>query len=127
MTHSIGVDIVDIVRIEKVIHRWGDAFLKKILTPLEYQYCHSKAGLAASVAARFAVKEAVYKALPSENQAGIGWLDVQVVNELSGKPHVQFLGRFEKLLLGFNVHVSISHSRNSAVAMVVLEKEKREN
>lgn len=127
MTHSIGVDIVDIVRIEKVIHRWGDAFLKKILTPLEYQYCHSKAGLAASVAVRFAVKEAVYKALPSENQAGIGWLDVQVVNELSGKPHVQFLGRFEKLLLGFNVHVSISHSRNSAVAMVVLEKEKREN
>jgi len=127
MIHSVGVDIVDITRIEKVIHRWGDAFLKKILTPLEHEYCRSKAGLAASVAARFAVKEAVYKALPTEIQPGIGWLDVQVVNELSGKPHLQFLGELEKLLHGFNVHVSISHSRNSAVAMVVIEKEKREN
>ena len=126
MIHSIGVDIVDIARIEKVIHRWGDAFLKKILTPLEYEYCHSKAGVAASVAARFAVKEAIYKALPTEIQPGIGWLDVQVVNELSGKPHVQFLGRLEKLLLGFSVQVSISHSRNSAVAMVLLEKERGE-
>lgn len=123
MIYSVGVDIVDIARIENVIHRWGDAFLKKILTPLEYEYCHSKVGLAASVAARFAVKEAVYKALPAKVQVGAGWLDVQVVNELSGKPHVQFLGGLEKLLSGFNVHVSISHSRNSAVAMVLFEKE----
>jgi len=74
MIYSVGVDIVDIARIENVIHRWGDAFLKKILTPLEYEYCHSKVGLAASVAARFAVKEAVYKALPAKVQVGAGWL-----------------------------------------------------
>ncbi len=123
MIQAIGVDIVDIDRIEKVIRRWGDVFLKKILTPLEYDYCRTKAGRAASVAARFAVKEAVYKALPPSIQAQAGWLDVQVVNELSGRPRLQFLGPLARLEDEFTVHVSISHSKSSAVAMIVLEKE----
>ncbi len=122
MIQAIGVDIVDIDRIEKAIHRWGDVFLKKILTPLEYDYCRSKAGRTASVAARFAVKEAVYKALPPAIQTGAGWMDVQVVNELSGRPQLQFLGKLARLEEDFIIHVSISHSKSSAMAMIVLEK-----
>lgn len=124
MIRSIGIDIVDIGRIDKVIHRWGDLFLKKILTELEYTYCISKAGLAASVAARFAVKEAVYKALPPSLQPNARWLDVEVVNELSGRPRLEFKGNLEKLVNDYAVHVSISHSKNSAVAMVMLEEKR---
>ena len=122
MIQSIGVDIVDIARIDKVIQRWDDTFLNKILTPLEYIYCRSKPGLAASVAARFAVKEAVYKALPDSIQPKARWLDVQIVNELSGRPQIEFKDNLAHLEDDYIVHVSISHSKNSAVAMVVFEK-----
>ena len=58
-----------------------EKFLRKILTPLEYEYCRSKVGLAPSVAARFAVKEAVYKALPTSVQPRSAWLDIEVEND----------------------------------------------
>lgn len=122
MIQSIGIDIVDIDRMTRVINRWGEKFLKKILTPVEYTYCVNKAGQSASVAARFAVKEALYKALPPDIQPGTGWLDVEVMNDESGRPHVTGLGVLKNLNEEYNVHVSISHSKQSAVAMIVLEK-----
>ncbi len=122
MIESIGVDIVDIPRIEKVIQRWGDLFLNKVLTSKEYEYCREKAGLAASVAARFAAKEAVYKALPTEVQPVARWLDIEVINELSGRPRIEFNGDLQNLLQQFDVQISISHSKSSAVAMVVIQK-----
>ena len=122
MIQSIGVDIVDIERMTKVIHRWGDKFLKKILTPAEFAYCKNKAGQAASVAARFAAKEALYKALPEDVQLNTGWLDIEVVNDNSGRPHLNCLGKIKNLPDRFNIHVTISHSKASAVAMVLLER-----
>ena len=122
MVQSIGVDIVDIARMTEVIHRWGDRFLKKFLTPVEYNYCTGKPGQSASVAARFAVKEAFYKALPRDIQSGVGWLDVEVMNDKTGRPHVNCLGNIKNLGDRFNIHVSISHSKSSAVGMIVLEE-----
>ena len=122
MIQSIGVDIVEIDRMTRVINRWGDKFLKKILTPVEYEYCINKSGQSASVAARFAVKEALYKALPPAIQPGTGWLDVEVMNDKTGRPHINCLRKIENLRDQFNIHVSISHSKSSAVAMIVLEK-----
>ena len=122
MIQSVGVDIVDIDRMTKVIHRWGDKFLKKILTPIEYNYCTDKAGQSASVAARFAVKEALYKALPENIQRSAGWLDIEIINDKSGRPHINCLGNIRNLKDTLKIHVSISHSKSSAIAMVVLEK-----
>ena len=122
MIQSIGVDVVDIARMTQVIHRWGNKFLKKILTPTEYAYCSGKTGAAASIAARFAVKEALYKALPENIQAGVGWLDIEVVNEKSGRPRLMCKGKINNLSDLFSIHVSISHSKTSAIAIVVLEK-----
>ncbi|MBN1559282.1 holo-ACP synthase [candidate division KSB1 bacterium] len=122
MIQSIGIDVVDIERMTHMIHRWGDKFLQKILTPREVSYCSEKTGKAASVAARFAVKEALYKALPADLQAATGWLDVEVVNEPSGRPRLNCFGKIADLQDHFHIHVSISHSKASAVAIVVLEQ-----
>jgi holo-[acyl-carrier protein] synthase len=122
MIQAIGVDIVDIARMTKVIHRWGDKFLQKILTPSEYDYCSKKAGLVASVAARFAAKEALYKALPEDIQSSTGWLDIEVVNDESGRPRLNCLGDISSIPDRFHIHLSLSHSRAAAVAMIVLER-----
>lgn len=122
MIQSVGIDIVDIDRMTRVINRWGDKFLKKILTPIEYDYCRNKSGQSASVAARFAVKEALYKALPAEIQPGIGWLDIEVMNDASGRPGINVFNSLHNLTDAYCIHVSISHSKQSAVAMIVLEK-----
>jgi len=74
------------------------------------------------VAARFAAKEAVYKALPTEVQPVARWLDIEVINELSGRPRIEFNGDLQNLLQQFDVQISISHSKSSAVAMVVIQK-----
>ncbi len=122
MIQSIGIDIVDIDRMTRVINRWGDKFLKKILTPVEYDYCKNKSGQSASVAARFAVKEALYKALPAAVQPGVGWLDIEVMNDTFGRPHINVFNSLNRLMDDYVIHVSISHSKQSAVALIVLEK-----
>ncbi|MBN1480353.1 holo-ACP synthase [candidate division KSB1 bacterium] len=122
MIQSIGVDIVDIARTTAIIHRWGDKFIKKILTPDEYNYCKPKSGLAACIAARFAVKEALYKALPEDWQNSAGWLDIEVMNDKAGRPHINCLGSLKNISNTFQIHVTISHSKTCAIAMIVLEK-----
>lgn len=120
MVQSIGVDIVDIARMTAIVHRWGDKFTRKILTPEEYRYCIPKAGAMACIAARFAVKEALFKALPPDLQDSVGWRDIEVLNDISGRPQIHCLGRLKKLPNSFDIHVSISHSRECAIAMIVL-------
>lgn len=122
MIESIGVDIVDLARMTQVIHRWHDKFMKKILTPLEYDYCAAKAGRTASVAARFAAKEALYKALPDENQVVARWHDIEILNDKNGRPHIVCLRKLKKVAEDYHIHLSLSHSKSSAVAVVVLER-----
>jgi holo-[acyl-carrier protein] synthase len=115
---SVGVDIIEINRVAATIERFGDRFLKRIYTPGEIAYCR---GRAPQLAARFAAKEAVMKALGTGTH-GVGWREVEVTRKRSGEPCIELHGRaFERAeKLGIDrFAISISHSREYAVASVV--------
>ncbi len=121
MVRGIGVDIIEIERIEKSIRDLGDHFLLKIFTPHEITYCRSRAHSVQHFAARFAAKEALSKAVSTGWAGEFRWHDVEVMNEPSGRPRFEFHGSMKETLTGCNVFVSLSHSDNHVVAMVVIE------
>jgi holo-[acyl-carrier protein] synthase len=116
----VGVDIVEIPRIAQAVERWGDRFLARVYTPGELAFAH---GRSAQLAARFAAKEAVMKALGT-GRHGVSWREVEVVRRRGQRPQVQLHGRAAvraaALSLG-PLALSLSHSREYAVAMVVGE------
>jgi holo-[acyl-carrier protein] synthase len=113
-----GVDIIEISRIQKVLDRYGDHFLKRVFTPAEVIECRGRAD---ALAARFAAKEATTKALGT----GIGpvsWREVETLHKRSGEPHLVLYGRAEQVAnyLGLTYWaISLSHSRDNAIAVVV--------
>ena len=124
MIISIGVDIVEIDRIERAFDHSGDRFRDRVFTEVEIAYCEQLGSRLASYAARFAAKEAVMKALGTGWSEGIGWKDIEVSREDKGPPVVRLSGRAQEVFekLGANrIHVSLSHSRGIAMAQVVLE------
>lgn len=120
MIFGVGTDIVEIERIQQSIEKWGDKFLSRILTENEKSYCLNKSNAAESVAARFAAKEAFYKSLPDEWQPCTGWQDVEIQIK-NGRPHIVYKGRFHKEMAARKIHLSLSHSRTAATAVVVIE------
>jgi holo-[acyl-carrier protein] synthase len=119
---GIGIDVVEITRLQQAVDTWGDVFLNKIFTTNEIRYARSKKDPLPHIAARFAVKEAVAKALATGWSGGFRWKDVEVENDPSGKPCVVLYGRMKDLLAGSRIMVSISHSENVVVAFAVIEK-----
>jgi holo-[acyl-carrier-protein] synthase len=117
--YSIGVDLIEIERIEKLLDRYGDKFLNRIYTGLEIEYCNKKKNRG-SFAARFATKEAVFKATGLGLGKGMTWKDVEVVNDEKGKPEVRLYGKTSELLKNKIIHLSIAHSKDSAIAMVIV-------
>jgi holo-[acyl-carrier protein] synthase len=124
MIVGTGVDIVEVGRIRRAIDRHGNAFLRRVFTEREAQYCRRCAHPEQRFAARFAAKEAALKAL------GVGWaqgaqfLQIEVSNNALGAPALRFSGRALELSreLGVTrVHVSLSHHRDFAIAHVLLE------
>ncbi len=118
---GIGVDIVEISRIEDSIGRLGDRFLTKLFTEAEIAYCRSKKNPAQHFAARFAAKEAVSKALATGWAGEFEWKNVEVFNEPSGKPGIVLHGKTADVLAGCRVLISLSHSDTSVVAFAVIE------
>jgi holo-[acyl-carrier protein] synthase len=114
---EIGVDIVEIDRIRTSYARYGERFLRRILTDGEAERCLARPDPVTSLAGRFAAKEAVSKALGTGISHGLSWHDIEVSNDESGKPRaiVRRSGR------QIHVKLSISHDRHSAVAMAVME------
>ncbi len=113
----IGVDIIEIARIEKAVAQWGDRFLHRIYTDTELRLYRQKSS---SLAARFASKEAVMKLLGTGIK-GVSWKEIETLHHPSGKPLVTLYGRAqtEAERLGLKgIAVSLSHSREYAVAMV---------
>ena len=88
--HHIGIDIIEIARIEGAINRWGGRFLQRVYTEPELRLCRKRAS---SLAARFAGKEAVMKALGT-GAKGISWREIEILSEPSGKPLVRHLFRY---------------------------------
>jgi holo-[acyl-carrier protein] synthase len=125
MIVGIGVDIVEIGRMRRALERQGDRFLKRVFTPAEQEYCSAHRDPVPHYAARFAAKEAVFKALGTGWARGVSWLDVEVRRRKENAPTLVLNGEAERhsLALGVgNTHLSLSHSDEAAVALVVLEK-----
>jgi holo-[acyl-carrier protein] synthase len=114
----IGIDIIEISRIRGAITRWGDHFLKRIYTDAELALCKNRAE---SLAARFCGKEAIIKALNPPDYT-VSWRDIEILSESGGKPVVLLHGRLleQARKLGLSqLEISLSHSGDNAIAMVV--------
>jgi holo-[acyl-carrier protein] synthase len=119
---GIGVDIVDIGRIRALYERYGERFLKRVFSPEEIRHCTKRMDPPASLAARFAAKEAFVKALGTGMTRGMRFHDIQVTGP--GQPQIKLSGKARHLAeqMGImGVHVSLSHERTHAVAMVIVE------
>ena len=116
-----GTDIIEIERIKKSIERSGERFLKLIYTPAEIKYCENTRNAKYShYAGRFAAKEAIYKAISSllSDKYALTWTDAQIINDETGNPKIEFLKvKFEQIE---SIDISISHSRDYAVATVTI-------
>ena len=116
---TTGIDIIEISRVRRVLEQYGQRFLDRIFTPAEIAYCRERAP---NLAARFAAKEATMKALGT-GVRGVGWKDIEVVRQESGAPSIELHGRAKQRAQRLGVQevaVSLSHSRDYAVASVVV-------
>jgi holo-[acyl-carrier protein] synthase len=119
---STGVDIIEIIRIARVLERYGERFLHRIYTPGELEYCR---GRPSKLASRFAAKEATMKALGT-GVRGVGWKDIEVTRAPSGAPSILLHGRAKSRAerLGvLEISISMSDSQENAVAFVVTRRE----
>ncbi|HAS16753.1 MAG: holo-[acyl-carrier-protein] synthase [Nitrospirae bacterium RIFCSPLOW2_12_42_9] len=124
MIIGTGVDIVAVNRIKDAGTKWGKRFLNRIFTENELRYSFSHKIPHMHLAARFASKEAVMKALGTGHNHGIVWKDIEVINKESGKPEIVLRGKSMELAKSMgmvNIHISIAHDESYAIAQVVLE------
>jgi holo-[acyl-carrier protein] synthase len=125
MIKGIGVDVVEIRRIEEMVRKYQDHFLSKVFTGNEIAYCEKRARPSIHYSGRWAVKEAFYKALPRECQSSSGWKSIELVSIGLAAPYIEVLdSQLKKKMAGCGVdkwHVSVSHERTACVAVVVLE------
>ena len=122
-TGTVGIDIVEIKRLAKVSRRWGKGFLNKVYTPKELAYARSKRYPEQHLAARFAAKEAIFKALGDVEREFVGWKNLEIVNDAYGRPHVHWHGKAlvtKRRKRIREVLVSLSHTENYAVATAML-------
>lgn len=116
---GIGTDIVECLRVAKMIERHGELFLTRVFTSHEIEYCTARKAATQHYAGRFAAKEAVLKALGTGWTRGLHWRDIEVRNEMGGKPKIALSGAARELAekLGIiEMHISISHCRTHATA-----------
>ena len=125
MANEIGVDIVEVERIRAAVEKDGEKFLARLFSDWELEYCGGKADPAQHYAARFAAKEALVKAFGGNlEEDGWRWPEVEVRNDDNGKPAIKLHGRAAKRgeELGVSqVKLSLSHSREHAVAFILVE------
>ncbi|OGF62747.1 MAG: holo-[acyl-carrier-protein] synthase [Candidatus Fischerbacteria bacterium RBG_13_37_8] len=123
MIIGIGVDIIEINRVEELIKNYPDHAIHKLFTSREIEYCESQRMKYHNYSGRFAAKEATMKALGAGIRSGVGWQDIEILNIGTGKPVLYLYKKAREIALEKNVQtieVSISHSKENAVAMVVM-------
>jgi holo-[acyl-carrier protein] synthase len=121
---GIGVDLIEVERIQHSLDRFGDRFMKRVFTEVEIAYCQSMKFPARHFAARFAAKEAVSKAFGTGIGKAMGWRDIDVHKKESGEPFLVLHGGAETLAKNRAVKsawISLSHTDHHAIAMVALE------
>jgi holo-[acyl-carrier protein] synthase len=123
MIIGIGLDLIETARIEKSIK--SDAFVRRIFTEQEVAYCTGKAHPAQSFAARFAAKEAFFKALGTGWRLGMGFNEIETLPDELGKPQITLYGTAKEVAASRGVttiFVSLTHLKNMAAAQILLEK-----
>jgi holo-[acyl-carrier protein] synthase len=119
---GIGTDIVECLRIAKMIERHGELFIGRVYTAQEISYCQSRRMATQHFAGRWAAKEAVLKALGTGWQRGISWRDIEVRNEAGGRPAIALSGGARRVAneqgIG-EVLITISHCRGHATAFAI--------
>jgi holo-[acyl-carrier protein] synthase len=123
---GVGIDLVDIVRIERLIEGKGSRALTRLFTEREVLYAMSRARPAMHLAARVAAKEAAFKALAGSDDARlIGWREVEVISNPHGPPVLAFHGRADlraREIGVYRTHLSLTHTDTAAGAVVILEQ-----
>lgn len=117
---NCGTDIIEVYRIKESIERMGDNFLNKIYTEKEIEYCNSKNNMKYQhFAARFAAKEAIFKAISNmlKDKYEITWKDVEILNDENGRPYVHFLNNNYNIK---QIDISISHLKEYAIANCII-------
>lgn len=121
-----GVDLVEIARLRKIIQNLNGRFVQRVFTEGEQSFCDQRRDPAPHYAARFAAKEALFKALGTGWAQGVTWRDVEVQRQEHQAPvmilHGEALGR-SKALGAAHIHLSLTHSEHYAVATVILESD----
>ena len=121
--HGIGIDIVEVARIQEASRRWGERFEQRVYTHQELTYCGDTPSRYWRLAARFAAKEATLKALGTGLRTGMRWQDVEIQADTAGKPEIVLHGEVQRYARTHNisaVFVSMSHTNIYAVAQVTL-------
>jgi len=124
MIVGIGVDIVEIRRLRQALARQGERFMHRVYTPEEQDFCRRRQDPAPFLAVRFAAKEALFKAIGTGWARGVTWLDVEVRRTEGEAPRLVLRGKAREIsdrLGARSLHVSLSHSSDYAVAVVILE------
>jgi holo-[acyl-carrier protein] synthase len=119
-----GIDIIEIERVENQISK-SAGFKETIFTGGEIEYCESKKNKAQHYAARFAAKEAFFKAIGTGWRDGMAFIEIEIFNNDLGRPEVFLKGKTKETSakLGINhIHVSLSHIKNLVTAIIILEK-----
>lgn len=121
---SCGNDIIRISRVKDSIEQIGETFLKRVYTDEEINYCESRRMCKyQSYAARFAAKEAVYKAISPDTSEDVEWKNIEVKRENSGKPYIKLHGKLKEIAENKNIKsmdLSLSHDGDYAMATVVM-------
>lgn len=121
-----GIDIVDVNRVAQIVERHGAHLTERVFTQAELDYARRGKRTMEHLAARFAAKEAVLKALGTGWTKGIGWTDVEVVSEASGRPAIALHGRAAELAAELGISrwlLSLSHTDTTAVASVIATRD----
>jgi holo-[acyl-carrier protein] synthase len=124
MIVGTGIDLAEVDRIRAACERFGPRFIERIFTPAEIAYVERKANRFERYAGRFAAKEAGMKAIGTGWKRGVRWKDFEVANLASGKPALQLHGiaaTFAERLGVKNISLSITHTKTTGMAFVVLE------
>ncbi|MDP4199451.1 MAG: holo-ACP synthase [Bacteroidota bacterium] len=128
MIFGIGIDAIEVARIQRAIETYGDQFLNRIYSKEEIRYCSRKPRLYEHYAARFAAKEAYAKAIGTGVRRKFTWRNVVVQNEMSGQPYITLrdeMAERARRIIGsdFRVRLSLTHTRDMAEAIVTIEKD----
>ena len=125
MIYGIGIDLIEIERMQRAITRTGARLIERLYTDVEQDYCRMQHPPYACYAARFAAKEAFLKALGTGLRQHMRWRDMEVWRDDLGKPSLRLYGYLHERCIAADIrhiHLSLSHSVTCAIAQVILER-----